>query len=131
MPADFGQRARHLKSKRSLMVGAFLSLIIYAVFVAGITALVKLITTEDRTYGIYFLGAVLLWGICLAIRSILGRSCKCPLCHGQWLVERRCRMNDKARKYPLMKYRTSLLIDVMLRWRFRCQYCGTPYRLKR
>ena len=87
--------------------------------------------TSERIYGFYFLGALGAWAFLVVVRYIIARGCKCPLCHGPWLLNRKCRMNDKARKYPGLRYRTSLMLDAFFRWNFRCQYCGTPFRLKR
>jgi hypothetical protein len=131
MPEVSAQKARHLRNKGPLMVGIFLTVLINLAFVGGVAALVLLVLTKDRVYGFCFIGALVAWVICLVARYLFGSSCKCPLCHGQWMIEPRCHMNEKARKYPFFKHRTSLMIDAALRWNFRCQYCGTPYRLKR
>lgn len=131
MPGESAQRARHLKNKGPLMLAIFLTLCIYSVFCFAIWAVMQMVLKGERFYGILFLGALLGWVILLGLRMLVSRSCKCPLCHGQWIAARKCRMHDKARKYPFLKYRTSLMIDAIFRWNFRCQYCGTPYRLKR
>ncbi len=93
----------------------------------------KMFIEEDsdraRWWGIAALASVTV-GVAARL-SIFGQSgrVRCPLCQGELFRARRCRKHINARKYFLMSYNASMLVDLFTRGAFLCKYCGTPYSL--
>lgn len=59
----------------------------------------------------------------------LSASAKCSLCHSTPFLQRRHRKHQLANALPMLTYRASAILHVLLTGRFRCMYCSTPYRL--
>jgi len=74
-------------------------------------------------FGLYLFFRV--WGFIQALRV------KCPLCHGQPLHQKNCRMHRDARKILCFNYRISAVLDIIGDGEFTCMYCGTPFRLRK
>lgn len=62
---------------------------------------------------------------------VFSTKIRCPLCQGATFQTARCRMNQNARKIPVLSYSTTMVIDMFTFRRFVCKYCGTPFRLKK
>jgi hypothetical protein len=125
------QRARAFKWPGKIIFSVFLSVVGWVLLVAALAVLAKLLITQDRGYGIYFLAAfggyifVRLAGFIYAMRV------RCPLCHGPPLHQKRCHMHRDARKFGFLSYRVSTILDILGDGVFTCMYCGTPFRLKK
>lgn len=75
-----------------------------------------------------------LWGLVSLLGSLLlgifvSAATKCSLCHSTPFLERRQRKHQLANHIPLFTHRASALLSLLLRGRFRCMYCSTPYRI--
>lgn len=62
---------------------------------------------------------------------VLSTKIRCPLCQGATFQTARCRMNQNARKIPVLSYSTTMVVDMFIYRRFVCKYCGTPFRLRK
>ena len=124
------QSARYFAYSKSLLIGVLLAAVSFSFLVVALLGVVGLLLF-DRVFGwmaICGLGAYIALRI---VREIHGRGCNCQLCHGPVLSNKNCNKHRDARRYPLMSYRRSLLIDAAVKGQFNCMYCGTPYRLWR
>lgn len=86
---------------------------------------------QQRLWALGALGALSLAGLARLFIYLLGAKIRCPLCQGSIFQTARCRMNSNARKYPLLSYSTTMVVDMFLFRRFVCKYCGTPFRLRK
>lgn len=59
------------------------------------------------------------------------RSTHCQLCHGTPLYSKDCPKHRMANHMPGLGYEASTVVSVSFTGKFRCMYCGTPFRLKR
>jgi len=124
-------RARHFQRAGELRLG-----ILYAALQAGsYGALVffgiQFVLFRQEIDGLISIAAVLcVVGVGL-VRMLHGNRVTCPLCHGQVLARRRCRMHRNAKRYWPLSYRASALIDMTVRGIFHCPFCGTLFRLKK
>jgi hypothetical protein len=59
------------------------------------------------------------------------RTLRCSLCNGTPLHDKSCRMHKKAVKIPLIGYSGATVLSTLCTGKFRCIYCGTPFRLRK
>ncbi len=85
----------------------------------------------DPSYGKLFVVLALIYVFVLAIRWIHGSNVSCPLCHGRILHHSKCHKHRDARRVGLFGYTSSLFVDILLKGKFTCMYCGTPFRMRR
>lgn len=106
----------------------WLGILIAVLFVSAVGALFK---TGDKVYGFCALAALAAFVIVRLLVFVLTRTLVCPLCLGTVLDEKHCQKHGSVRRLPLLTHRTSTATSILLRWAFRCMYCGTDYRLKK
>lgn len=113
----------------------FMSVILWICLLALPVLLFKMFFEKDpdvqRLWGAGALGCLVLGGLVRGIIYMMSSKIRCPLCQGATLQMARCRMNQNARKYPLLSYSTSKILDMFIFRRFVCKYCGTPFRLRK
>ena len=86
---------------------------------------------QQRWWAVGALACLVLGVLIRGIIYVLGTKIRCPLCQGASFQTARCRMNQNARKIPLLSYSTTMVIDMFIYRRFVCKYCGTPFRLRK
>lgn len=123
------QQPRVWKGQFRLLLIVLLSLTTWISFPATLYFLFKLLTApsaENKSHVIFALAA-LLGSLLLGI--FISAATKCSLCHSTPFLERRHRKHQLANDVPLLTYRASAILSLLLRGRFRCMYCSTPYRI--
>ena len=127
--------ARTFPRARRLVKITFLSVLMWAcVFGLPYLLFQMLFEEEAETQRLWAMGvlACLLAGVLARLFIyFIGSKIHCPLCQGAPFQTARCRMNENARKYPLLTYSTTMVIDMLVFRRLVCKYCGTPFRLRR
>ncbi|MFT5402987.1 MAG: hypothetical protein ACI9DF_001819 [Verrucomicrobiales bacterium] len=86
---------------------------------------------QQRLWAVGALACLVLGSLIRLLIYLIGSKIRCPLCQGAAFQTARCRMNQNARKYPVLSYSTTMVLDMMIYRRFVCKYCGTPFRLKK
>ena len=124
------QSARYFAYSNSLLVGILLGALSFSLMFVVVAGLFGMLFV-DRVFGWMVIAGMGGYGLLRLLRSIHGRGCHCQLCHGPVLVNKDCNKHRDARRYPLLDYRRSLLIDAAVKGQFNCMYCGTPYRMWR
>jgi hypothetical protein len=124
------QAARYFAYSKNLLVGivlGVLSVSLMSLVAAGLFGMFFI----NREYGWMVIAGMVGYAVLRLFRAIHGSGCHCQLCHGPVLVNRDCNKHRDAKRYPLLSYRRSLLVDVAVKGKFNCMYCGTPYRVWR
>lgn len=127
--------ARSFPRPRRLVVVMTFNLILWlCLFALPVTLFQMFFAPEphlQRVWAAVSLACLILGVLARVCVYVLAGNIRCPLCQGAIFRSAKCRMNENARKYPLMTYSTSMVIDMYLYRRFVCKYCGTPFRLRR
>ena len=124
------QAPRYFAYSKSLLVGILLGALSFSFILVTVLGMFAMVFV-DRVFGWLAISGLVAYIVLRLIRAIHGRGCQCQLCHGPVLVNKDCNKHRDARRYPLINYRRSLLIDAAMKGRFNCMYCGTPYRMWR
>ncbi len=85
----------------------------------------------QKLWAVAALVALILGVLLRVVIYMLSTKIRCPLCQGAAFQTASCRMNQNARKAPLLSYSTSMVLDMFIYRRFVCKYCGTPFRLRK
>ena len=113
----------------------FLSIILWVCVIGLPYTLFRMIfegnPDHQRLWAIGALACLLLGAFARLMIYVIGSKIRCPLCQGASFQTARCRMNENARKYPLVSYSTTMVLDMIIHRRFVCKYCGTPFRLRK
>ena len=124
------QAARYFAYSKSLLVAILLGALSLSCMMMGLLGSAAMVAV-DRNFGWFAIGGIVGYSLLRLFGAAHGRGCHCQLCHGPVLVKKECNKHRDARRYPLMSYRQSLLIDAAVKGQFNCMYCGTPYRMRR
>lgn len=124
------RRARSFRRPVRMWVASAFFVLAYAAIVAFVLLAVRMVVQGDRSLGYVALGCLggfVLLRICAAWCAA---GITCNLCHGEVLRSRRCTKHGLAKKFPLMTYRITAVLQVVFTLRFTCMYCGSPFRLR-
>ncbi len=77
----------------------------------------------------WLLPALCVFGVSFVLGLVLSLTKQCPLCRGTPLHNQRCFKHRLAQRWPLLTYRATTVLRILTTLRFRCMYCGTPFRL--
>jgi hypothetical protein len=135
------QKARPFPRPMKLVAGVLADLVCKISLIWAIVAVAKIglrfseahseaLQKYKFLWGMHFLGAIFLFVVFRIILMIIGKSTRCPLCHGYPLHEQKSTKSKGATKFPLLSYRTSTVISLLFTGKYNCMYCGTPFRLK-
>jgi hypothetical protein len=120
----------------SLMLGAFVTLILWVLLpVAIVSGLLLLLSQEvPQKFG-WVPEWLLAFPLALPVVGLAwlvwGMSASCRICGQRLFVPRMCLKNSKAHHVPGFGYILPVCFHILtFRW-FRCTYCGTPVRLKK
>jgi len=98
--------------------------------VATLGSLVWFSLTDQKDYWIsapILVAAILFtfiaWGMSNGLR--------CRVCTMPFLSKRKCKMNQKAPKLPLVSHHFTVALHILVHNHPRCPYCGTTNRLKK
>lgn len=102
---------------------AFVTLILLAIFaLPDIPDLKKV-----NFLCLVFLVVVILYLISFFVR----RTCKCPLCRANPLLDGKSVKHAKACKIKPFNYSSTATVSILIRNAYRCQHCGTPFVIKK
>ncbi len=125
------RRARHHPRAGRILQVALLHLLSWAAAVTFVGAGWQLWQTDDKTYGWWALGGLVLFAVARCVAFCLARHLNCTLCHGTVMQEKNCRKHARAVRLPLLSHRNTAVLSVVATGSFCCMYCGTPFRLKK
>lgn len=120
----------------SMMLGAFVTLLLIAVLPAAIASAV-LLFVSDQFPGTWpwvpkwILAFPLALPVCGFLYLFYGLGGKCRICGQRQFWPRHCRKNSKAHHIPGLGYIIPVSFQMLIFKWFRCTYCGTPVRLKK
>lgn len=130
-PAPVKRRPRHFPRPGKLLYIAFLRLLGAAAIIGFGWAFVQVMLTRDQLHGYVAIGLLALFGLCRAVAFVEAQQLRCSLCHGTVAHEKACHKHRDSRRYPLIGYTWSMIIDLIFRRTFHCMYCGTHFRLRK
>ena len=84
-----------------------------------------------KGWGIGFVACALLYAIFKISRYRHAMKTSCPLCHGNFFMEKNCHMNRDAHRIGFFSYSTTVILDLLFTGTYVCMYCGTPFRLRK
>ena len=102
-----------------------------AAFSGFVVFAVLLLIRREPVHGFAALALLAVFGVARGLALLHNRHLTCTLCHGTVLSEKRCRKHDRAFRIPGLSYSASAALSVLCTGRFRCMYCGTPYRVRK
>jgi hypothetical protein len=114
-----------------MLLVALFFLLAYAGLAAFAVGLAGMVVVGGQEAGVLALAGLGLFALAKAFAFPLSRGLNCSLCHGGLMQSRRCQKHARAFRLPLLTHRASAVISLLTTGRFRCMYCGTPYRLRR
>lgn len=128
---ELNQKPRCFHQPGKLLAGVFYNLVCWLSLAALLFVGYKFNETNDRTWMVYALMALVAFIFAQIARYSNGQSTHCPLCHGTPLFEKRCRKHRSANKFLFFGHRASTVLSILARGKFNCMYCGTPFRVKK
>ena len=108
-----------------VVLGSASGMAVFVFFAARMVAL------DDRLMGWYALAGLGTFLMLTVLGTLLTRSLHCQLCHGTVLRDSGSRKHGQATKFPLISYRLSAAMKILLCGKFQCMYCGTAFRLRK
>lgn len=129
--AEAPVRVRSYPCPGRLFLISFLWIVSSLIFLGFLGLVAVMVANEQRELGKWAITALGGFGLVRMIIFILAPGLHCTLCHGTVVHSRACRKHDKGTKWPLFSHRASTALSVFFTGRFRCMYCGTPYRVWR
>jgi hypothetical protein len=123
------ERARSVPYRSCYVTGVALCLVYYLCLVGVVASLVALVRIRDPAPGIMLTTFVLLSVVFWFLSFVKRRDATCPLCKGTPLLDTQALTHRKAKRIFPLNYGTSNVLSIVLRHRFRCQFCGIPYDL--
>ena len=127
LPSD--TRARSVPFKRPFIRAMLGAALFYLLLLGAAVSLYAFLTHRSSQGGILLaaltLGAGLTWLVSLYLR----RKASCPLCKGTPYLDNRAHYHTKAVRIFPFNHGTTNLLRSIVRQRFRCQFCGSPFDL--
>ena len=90
-----------------------------------------LLTSYDEQLVYCGVAGIVAWVISVAAFFFRGSSLKCPLCMSPVWGKRMCQKHTKAKRALGVSYRLGIATSVVFRNRYRCPYCGEPFRAEK
>ncbi|MDB6132306.1 MAG: hypothetical protein JWM59_549 [Verrucomicrobiales bacterium] len=123
------QPPRVWKTQARLLLIVLLSLVTWAALPATLCLTVMLLldpTPEIKQWALISMVSLV---VGLVAGILISSTAKCSLCHSTPFLQNSHRKHQLANDVPLLTYRASAIVHLLLRGRFRCMYCSTPYRI--
>lgn len=130
VPVQRVRRARSFRRPTRLWVASALFVLAYIAMVAFVLLGARMAVQGDRSLGYGALGCLGAFVLLRACAAWYAAGLTCNLCHGEVLRSRRCTKHALAKKFPLLTYRMTVVLQTVFTLRFTCMYCGSPFRLK-
>ena len=115
--------------KRPFISAIVLTVFFYFSLVGFFAALFVFFTRQDMFSAAMMIGfgvgSVILWILSFLKR----RDARCPLCKGTPLLDSAAHRHIHARRMFPLNYGTTAVLGSILRQKYTCQYCGTPFDL--
>lgn len=140
MPKVSRQRARAYPQPGRLVLGVLLDLSCKISALTGLVALVMFVLNKPQQeqpspalsfWGSVLVVSVLAYFVFAAWRFFHARHTLCSLCRGPVFHSQKSAKSREATKYPGLSYGSSIALSLVFTGRYRCMYCGTPFRLKK
>ncbi|MES2707214.1 MAG: hypothetical protein V4726_11500 [Verrucomicrobiota bacterium] len=112
-----------------LLIIVLMALVTWISLPATVYFTVMLITNPSPAAKVHVVVSILALVVSYLAGLLVSASSKCSLCHSTPFLQRRHRKHPLANDLPLLTYRASAIVHLLLRGRFRCMYCSTPYRI--
>lgn len=125
------QKARHFPRPGLIYWLAFLRLVAAIVFLIFLFYCANLFMTRHAPYGHAALAALSAYALLRAYCFFKSRNLRCNLCHGTVLMTNSSHRHRNARKIPLIGYKWTVILDILIRRTFTCLHCGSLFRLKK
>lgn len=134
------QRARAHPQPGRLVLGVLLDLSCKISALTGVVALVKFLlmrpslealSPEASFWGSVLVVCVLAYFVFALWRFFHARKTLCSLCRGSVFHAQKSVKSRDATKFPGLSYGGSVALSLVCTGRYRCMYCGTPFRLKK
>lgn len=115
--------------RATIYAGAFVAVVTRLLFFAVLigTPLAAFVFKESLLYFGIVPALLLVFAILYAVYA---SRVRCRVCGAHLLVSRKCLKHENAHHVPGFGYVGSLSLHALLFAWFRCQYCGTPMRLR-
>jgi len=85
----------------------------------------------DKQLAYWGVAGVVAWVISVSAFFFRGSSLKCPLCMSPVWGKRMCQKHSKAKRALGVSYRLGIATSVIFKNRYRCPYCGEPFRAQK
>lgn len=134
------QRARAHPQPGRLILGVLLDLSCKISALSGLVALVMFLMSKPELenlspaaslWGGVLLASILAYFMFTIWRFFHARRTLCSLCRGSVFHAQKSSKSRDATKYPGLSYGSSTALSLVLTGKYRCMYCGTPFRLKK
>jgi len=120
-------RSRSVPHKRPFLSAIFWTLLHWFALCLFGAALVSLIIHRDLHTAYLAAGALAGAGLTWLFSFLKRRNARCPLCKGTPYLNTGAAPHREAVRIPPLNHGITAMLSTILRLRFRCMYCGTPY----
>jgi hypothetical protein len=124
------ERARGFNWPWRMLLAATVALLSILGFAGFFITALMLAITQDVFWSWLALASIATFFCGRFLLFLLSHRLHCPLCHGCLMRENRAHKHAKAFRLWPLSYRDSMALMVILRWQFRCLFCGTLLRLR-
>ncbi|TLD72307.1 hypothetical protein FEM03_02840 [Phragmitibacter flavus] len=124
-------RSRYFGRSRLLIVLSVLRIVASLTLLACVWFVIDVFQQRDRTSAAIALGLIILFGALRVFIFTQARHLRCPLCHGTILHSNAAHKHKHAMRIPVIGHGWAVIINALIRGKFRCMYCGTSFRTKK
>ena len=125
----FSARARSVPFKRPFVRAILAAAVFYLLLLGAAAALYAFLTSQSRETGILLAALTLGTGLTWLVSLYFRKKASCPLCKGTPYLDNRAHYHAKAVRFFPFNHGTTNLLRSLVRQRFRCQFCGSPFDL--
>ncbi len=123
------QRPRSFPSSLGFYLASLASLLLWLSLLAVMIGLAGRLAHWEGPWGTVAVSGLIACFVLLIFSLDQAHKLTCPLCRGKPLSNQRCNRHRLAERWPLLTYRATIVLKTLFTRCFRCQYCGTPFRL--
>jgi len=127
-PANSADAALHPKAAR-IRVASWLAVLSWAALLIVVILLIAGLVTRRPELSTPFMPGLGLLACTVVLYVVIALPLKCIQCGRRFLFETLGAKAPQARRRGRLDYWATAVIDVMLRRRVTCMYCGTEHRV--
>lgn len=124
-------RARHYHRSPRLVWVCLLRLAAAITFPTFLCLGVLVIKTRDLKMGSIAISLAVLYATLRGLAFYLSFKLSCSLCHGRLLHSGSALKHAEAKYIPFLGWVWPVILSTLIIGKFRCMYCGTPFRTKK